>query len=449
MTAWSKTHFPVVILGAGVAGLTAKKRLDDAGVESCVLEAQSLPGGHAKSHDHNGFVFDEGPHILFSDDVEMLEYIGAPQPSAYTSTAKIGNYWQSKLLSHPAYLDLQGVEDSTIVVEIAKSLTEAATGDLPRAVTYEQWLLSSQGKFVLEQFTEIYTRKYWRCGTAELDVDWLGARIHKPTGAQLAVAKAILSNTHDMSHEYPDLTSESHYLTRYTYSDQGFWGLFEGLQDLDVRYNSRVTAIDLESRTLLLETEETLSFDFLISTIPLDNFLSISNTHFAGLEKLHVTSFVTLDFVFQGKTPPKHGLHWLYVYDESTPISRVSFPDQFLKTSEAANTYRVQCEIYWDADRESKPHVDLHENVDFLRLSEIIPEDAVIVQASETQHPYGNIVPTLGRQQAVEEIQGILSPKGVHLAGRFGRWQYLWTVEAARDGHTSALKVLEELSSIG
>ena len=61
-----------VVLGAGLAGLTAAYTLQQGGQSDwLVLEKEREPGGHARSIVVDGYVFDFGPHILFTNDAAM------------------------------------------------------------------------------------------------------------------------------------------------------------------------------------------------------------------------------------------------------------------------------------------------------------------------------------------------------------------------------------------
>ena len=54
----------VVVVGAGMGGLTASLRLAARGHEVCVLEARAEAGGLAASMSVGGFRFDAGPYVL-------------------------------------------------------------------------------------------------------------------------------------------------------------------------------------------------------------------------------------------------------------------------------------------------------------------------------------------------------------------------------------------------
>ena len=58
-----------------MAGLSARYHS-----EGIIYEKNSFPGGHARSHNEDGFVFDEGIHVLHTKNryiLNLLEKIGA------------------------------------------------------------------------------------------------------------------------------------------------------------------------------------------------------------------------------------------------------------------------------------------------------------------------------------------------------------------------------------
>ena len=57
---------PVVVIGAGPAGLTAAYDLTRCGVPTLVVDADAQVGGLAKTLTYNGFRFDIGGHRFFT-----------------------------------------------------------------------------------------------------------------------------------------------------------------------------------------------------------------------------------------------------------------------------------------------------------------------------------------------------------------------------------------------
>ena len=57
---------PVIIIGAGPAGLTAAYELSTLGLHSVILEADSQVGGISRTVNYQGYRFDIGGHRFFS-----------------------------------------------------------------------------------------------------------------------------------------------------------------------------------------------------------------------------------------------------------------------------------------------------------------------------------------------------------------------------------------------
>jgi uncharacterized protein with NAD-binding domain and iron-sulfur cluster len=72
------SEFDVIIVGAGIAGLTAAVALCDEGLRVCVLEKSKLLGGRASSwtDEKTGDPVHIGPHILLSEYVNFVKLLG-------------------------------------------------------------------------------------------------------------------------------------------------------------------------------------------------------------------------------------------------------------------------------------------------------------------------------------------------------------------------------------
>lgn len=78
-------HYDTIIVGAGLAGLTAAARLAESGLHPLLIERNSEIGGRARSDELDGFVFNQGGHALYQSGVgrAILQKLGIePQGEA-------------------------------------------------------------------------------------------------------------------------------------------------------------------------------------------------------------------------------------------------------------------------------------------------------------------------------------------------------------------------------
>ena len=62
----------VVILGAGITGLTTAHHLKKAGLDFILLDKDEKVGGVIQTKDENGFIYEEGPNSGVLGNVEVL-----------------------------------------------------------------------------------------------------------------------------------------------------------------------------------------------------------------------------------------------------------------------------------------------------------------------------------------------------------------------------------------
>lgn len=98
----------LAVIGAGPSGLSVGLFLND----NCdILEAQDHVGGHASSFFAQGFTFDYGPHILFSRDQQILNFIVASLGENVSRCRRKNQIsFKDKLLKYPFENDLHSLD---------------------------------------------------------------------------------------------------------------------------------------------------------------------------------------------------------------------------------------------------------------------------------------------------------------------------------------------------
>ncbi|MGQ0633377.1 MAG: NAD(P)/FAD-dependent oxidoreductase [Planctomycetaceae bacterium] len=198
---------PVLIGGAGPAGLTAAYELARNGVETLVLEAAERVGGLARTELYKGYRFDIGGHRFYTKapDVQQLwedllgdEFLLRPRLSRI--------FFNRRFFQYP--LSLTNVVGNLGLVESLRILGSYLQAHLRPVVpeeTFEQWVVNRFGWRLYRTFFKTYTEKVWGIPCHEIRAEWAAQRI-KDLSLVAAVSQALFGHRHVRS-----LVEEFHY----------------------------------------------------------------------------------------------------------------------------------------------------------------------------------------------------------------------------------------------
>lgn len=119
--------YDVVIIGAGVAGLSAARYLHDKGLSVCVIEARDRIGGRVWSnHDDPAYPREFGAEYIHGDNVATWEWVRRLQLPTHMANLWQGRrIWYKKSLYttkeiidiHPAIADLQHIDEAIMAYD--------------------------------------------------------------------------------------------------------------------------------------------------------------------------------------------------------------------------------------------------------------------------------------------------------------------------------------------
>ncbi len=170
---------PVVILGAGPAGLTAAYELGKAGVRAMVLERDDTVGGLARTVKHNGYRFDIGGHRFFTkvSAVEALwrEILG---DDLLTRPRLSRIYYKGTFFSYPLkpFNALAGL-GLLETIRCVASYGRARVFPTKPEEDFATWITNRFGKRLFEIFFKTYTEKVWGIPCTQIDAEWAAQRI--------------------------------------------------------------------------------------------------------------------------------------------------------------------------------------------------------------------------------------------------------------------------------
>jgi protoporphyrinogen oxidase len=170
---------PVVIIGAGPAGLTAAYELARRGVRSVVLERDGIVGGLARTEEYKGYLFDIGGHRFFTK-VSLVEKIWTGiLGSDFLSRPRLSRiYYKKKFFHYPlepvnALLGF-GLFES---IRCCWSYLSAQIFPMRPETTFEAWVTNRFGKRLFQIFFDNYTTKVWGLRCDQIQAEWAAQRI--------------------------------------------------------------------------------------------------------------------------------------------------------------------------------------------------------------------------------------------------------------------------------
>lgn len=430
-----------VILGAGLAGLSAAYTLQELGeADWQTYERESRVGGHARSVEVDGYVFDFGPHILFASDPAIGDLIRdllgtnftAQSREAYIYHDAYGLYTRFPFQAHLHRLP------TPLVLECLTGLVTAverrARGEFQPG-NYEEWMRGVFGDGIAERLMIPYARKVWTIDPSEMDFAWIDRRVPTPD------VERILAGALSDDVDQVGVTAHFWYPER-----GGIEALPRALGEHveNVQLGRVVQRIEVANRVVVFADGERVPFDRLIYTLPLSELGSLvpelppsvrdacAALRYQGIYCLNIGV----------DRPSISDKHWVYFYEEGFPFHRLSFPGNFTPHNVPPGKSSISMEIAFSEwlplDRDGV----VEQAIAALTRSGILhPDDRIdIVHAQEICPAY--VIYDLGHAASVATIRAWLSEQEILLAGRFGEWQYFNMDHAMQSGRDAALAAM-------
>ena len=426
----------VLILGGGLAGLSAARHLGERGVRSrLVVEAKARVGGTAGSVTTGGFTFDYTGHLLHLHDPygkSLIEGLLAGNLASHERKAWI--YSQGAFTRYPFQANTHGLPAGTVAECVADFLeTVHRPRPLAQNPDFLSWSRATFGDGITRRFMRPYNEKLWRTPLSKLTTEWQGRFVPKPSASEVV---------------YGALTGKN---ALFGYNAVFKYPVRGGIQSLPdalaselepgvVRVESPVTAVDLREKTALVAGLGEVRYEKLVNTLPLNVFLDLASPLpddvKAARADLRWNTVWNLNLGIDRAAPADK--HWIYYPEKRFPFYRVGYSSNFSPNLAPEG----HAAVYVEAARPGGARVDR----DKLEASILkgLREAGLLRRSDEISAkvwmpvPVGYVVYDRARTPAVQTIFRHFQTLGVESIGRYGGWKYSFMEETILDGKRCA-----------
>ena len=170
---------PVVVIGAGPAGLAAALELAELGVSVLVVEANTRVGGLAQTIEYKGFRFDIGGHRFFTKVSAVRELWRSMLGADFLRRPR-----RSRILFDGKFFDYPlNPADALFKLGLFRSLAIVASyvwakfRPIDPEPSFEDWVINRFGRKLFRIFFQSYTEKVWGIPCATISARWAAQRI--------------------------------------------------------------------------------------------------------------------------------------------------------------------------------------------------------------------------------------------------------------------------------
>jgi protoporphyrinogen oxidase len=328
----------IVIIGAGPAGLTAAYMLTKRGVQSTVLESDTVVGGISRTPERDGWRFDIGGHRFFTkvQPVEDLwfEILG---PEDFLKRPRLSRiYYRGKFYDYP--ISAMNALRNLGPIEALRCVGSYAWVRIHKpkdTSTLEGFVASRFGWRLYRHFFKTQSEKVWGVPCTEIQADW-GAQRIKNLSLVRAVREALkpkrLRRNKDKSKQVTSLIEE------FNYPKYGPGMMWERCTELitakgtKVTFDSNVTKIEHADGRATAVTAVTdgvptrYACTDVISSMPIGALLRAMDPPvppdvIAAADALRYRDFITVALV----VPEEDGFpdNWIYINDATVSVGRI------------------------------------------------------------------------------------------------------------------------------
>lgn len=421
----------VVILGAGITGLAAGLK---SGKE--IYEATTHAGGlcasyyidptgkkypYRKTDDSYRFEIGGG-HWIFGANNKILNFINSfSQVKLYKRNSAV--YFPSHDLYVPYPIQYHLSHFPEIIAK--KSIDEIFHTKERQTKTLADWLEVNFGKTLCEFFFFPYHKLY----TAGLYTQITPEDKFKTPADRTLIIKGL-------NEKIPP----AGYNVTFVYPENGLDDLIRNISKrLKINCKKKIVKIDIKSKKIIFEDGRRIRYEKIISTLPLNKVVEMSNLEFDESPPPYTSAAVFNIGAKKGKKCPCY--HWVYVPNSKSEFHRVGFYSNversFLPLNSMKDNSRVSIYVEKIYKGGKQPDKNTLKKISYQIIKELqewkFIDEVEVIDATWIEVAYTwNYPDSKWRQKALQ----ILHKHNIYVVGRYGKWQFQGIADSIKDGLT-------------
>lgn len=421
-----------VIIGAGIAGLSAGYHAQLKGIDYTIYESEDAVGGLCRSIKKDGFLFDYSGHLLHLKTPFFQDLVKALLGDNLTVIERNAVIYSNGVYTrYPFQANLYGLPP-LIIKECLLEFVRAYCGkeDLPTSSykTFHDWIVAKLGAGFGNHFMFPYNEKLWTVPTEELTCEWMSEYVPRPS------LDEVFNGT------FSDQEKGFGYNASFWYPKHG------GIQALcsalaakveNIHLNEKIVSIDQQRKVVTFTSGHKTNYKQLISTMPLKILIKllstpVPDTIVAAVDALRHNSVLIVNLGVRGnKLTDKH---WIYLPEKKFTAYRVGVYSNFSPDMASAGTTSYYIEIAyqqaWKIDKAATVKKAIQDMVDIGLVRK--PEDIIVQNTADIECAYVIYDNAYTKSRGI--ILKYLESCGIASIGRYGNWEYTGMEEALMQG---------------
>ena len=398
-----------LIIGAGISGLTFANYCGD---DYLLVEKESEVGGYCRTIKKGDFIWDYAGHFFhFKTDEFKKKFIDKMPKEDIIYNDKVTKiFYKDKLIDFPFQTNIHQLDKEEFIDCLYDLFNKE---EKEKYDNFLDMLYGKFGKSIVEKFLKPYNEKLYAIDLTKLDVDAMGRFF--PYADKEAIIKNMKNNevnSYNASFLYPKNGAGSFINILYNELDKN-----------KVLLNTSVDSIDIKNKTAKLSNGETVQYDTLINTMPLNRFLELIGGHDDLLNKMSYNKVLVFNLGFDKPSPLYTKEHWLYIPSKDCNFYRCGFYNNILGTEKLS----MYIEIGYNMNEEiteGKINDQLKQTLDNLNKMGITTPDMKLEEYVPIIMDPAYVHISTETNEMIDKLKASLKEDGIYTIGRYGAWIY-------------------------